>query len=142
MYISQKSCFTLKTKKHPLTCRCNFYSQCSEKMCIIRQPVKCFTKNVTVCEFFTNFSQIFPQIVKFFVKNFVKFNVKIHVLVYFTIASQFLRSRRCGIIFIQFLTRTQSQYWHVIFERSEKKGETQSSNNYSERLTGRKPVRS
>ena len=43
----------------PLTCRCNFCSPCSQKMCIIRQPVNFFTKKRHSSEFFTNFFTIF-----------------------------------------------------------------------------------
>ena len=104
-----------------------FLVHARKKMCIIRQPVKLFTKNDNS----VNFSQIFPQIfsqtvkfsVKFFVKKFYQFYVHIDVELYIrwrktgmlnffvyhtnvknTRASSFyhcftiLCSRRCGII--------------------------------------------
>ena len=81
-------------------------------MCIIRQPVKCFTKNITVCEFFTNFSEIFSQIVKdsvkFSVKKFYQFYVHIVVELFL---HAFLHLRSGGKILVQVHFTIASQYY-------------------------------
>ena len=53
VYISQKSCFRLKTKINPLTCRCNFYSPYSKKNVYLSLASNFFHKKRHSCEFFT-----------------------------------------------------------------------------------------
>ena len=67
---------------------------------------------------------------------------KIHVQVHFTIALQFYVYVNVEIFLHVFLRELNLNIDMLSSSEARKKGETQSSNNYSERLTGRKPVRS
>ena len=99
MYISQKSCL----KINPLTCRCNFSSPYSEKMCIIRQPVNFFTKN----------DNSLMKSVKKSVKFSVKFQVKCGII--FTRFDAFIRWRKTGMLKLFFCVSHQRKKYTCKF---------------------------
>ena len=67
---------------------------------------------------------------------------KIHVLVHFTVALQFYVYVNVEFYIDVFLRELNPNIYMLSSSEARKKGETQSSNNYSERLTERKPLRS
>ena len=75
VYISQKSCFSLWTRNSPLTCRCNFSSQCSEINVYQSPASKFFHKKRHSSEFFTKNDNSVKKSVKFSVKKIYQFYV-------------------------------------------------------------------
>ena len=80
VYISQKSCFSLWTKNNPLTCRCIFYSQCSEKNVYQLPASKFFHKKRHSSEFFTKADNSVKKSVKISVKKIYQFYVDGNVM--------------------------------------------------------------
>ena len=81
-YISEKSCFRLRQKNNPLTCRCNFYSPYSKKNVYHSSASKFFYEKRHSCEFFTKNDNFVKKSVKFSVKKFYQFCVQIVVEIF------------------------------------------------------------